>query len=275
MADEMNNYKNKTVLITGASKGVGAETAKQFAKLGANVALVARNKAPLEALAAEINQYGYAAVFPCDIGEISSLETLVTKVVDTFGAIDVLVNNAGLHHRGDFEKLTPAQVSNMVNVNLNAPLTLTHLCLNQLKQSNSGAVIMVGSLAGRAPLQGAAVYSATKAALRAFSYALHDELKLQQVKVAVVSPGPINTGFIMDEIDHVEDIVYSQPMSSALEVANEIIALSINDIEESAMPWFSGKLTTLAYLFPKLRRALRPYLYKKGAKAKLKYKNQR
>ena len=57
MADEMNNYKNKTVLITGASKGVGAETAKQFAKLGANVALVARNKAPLEALATEINQY--------------------------------------------------------------------------------------------------------------------------------------------------------------------------------------------------------------------------
>ncbi|WP_249363273.1 SDR family NAD(P)-dependent oxidoreductase [Pseudoalteromonas spongiae] len=271
----MNNYKNKTVLITGASKGVGAETAKQFAKLGANVALVARNKAPLEALAAEINQYGHAAVFPCDIGEISSLETLVTQVVATFGAIDVLVNNAGLHHRGDFEKLTPVQVSNMVNVNLNAPLTLTHLCLDQLKQSNNGAVIMVGSLAGRAPLQGAAVYSATKAALRAFSYALHDELKPHQVKVAVVSPGPIDTGFIMDEIDHVEDIVYSQPMSSALEVANEIIALSINDSEESAMPWFSGKLTTLAYLFPKLRRALRPYLYKKGAKAKLKYKSRR
>lgn len=275
MADEMNNYKNKTVLITGASKGVGAETAKQFAKLGANVALVARNKAPLEALATEINQYGHAAVFPCDIGEISSLETLVTKVVDTFGPIDVLVNNAGLHHRGDFEKLTPVQVSNMVNVNLNAPLTLTQLCLEQLKQSNNGAVIMVGSLAGRAPLQGAAVYSATKAALRAFSYALHDELKPHQVKVAVVSPGPIDTGFIMDEIDHVEDIVYSQPMSSALEVANEIIALSINDSEESAMPWFSGKLTTLAYLFPKLRRALRPYLYKKGAKAKLKYKSRR
>nr|WP_267894223.1 SDR family oxidoreductase [Pseudoalteromonas sp. T1lg24] len=147
--------------------------------------------------------------------------------------------------------------------------------LDQLKQSNNGAVIMVGSLAGRAPLQGAAVYSATKAALRAFSYALHDELKPHQVKVAVVSPGPIDTGFIMDEIDHVEDIVYSQPMSSALEVANEIVALSINDSEESAMPWFSGKLTTLAYLFPKLRRALRPYLYKKGAKAKLKYKSRR
>lgn len=274
MAAEMNNYKNKTVLITGASKGVGAETAKQFAKIGANIALVARNEGPLKALQKEINQYARAEVFTCDIGDLASLETLVKDVIAIYGTIDVLVNNAGLHHRGDFEGLTPSQVTNMVQVNLTAPLTLSSLCLPYLKQSHSGAIVMVGSLAGRAPLQGAAVYSATKAGLRAFSYALYDELASHNVKVAVVSPGPINTGFIMDEIDDVEDIVYSQPMSSSLDVANAIVSLAINDKEEVAMPWFSGKLTTLAYLFPKLRRALRPLLYKIGAKAKLKYKSQ-
>ena len=274
MAAEMNNYKNKTVLITGASKGVGAETAKQFAKIGANIALVARNEGPLKALQKEINQYARAEVFTCDIGDLASLETLVKDVIAIYGTIDVLVNNAGLHHRGDFEVLNPSQVTNMVQVNLTAPLTLSSLCLPYLKQSHSGAIVMVGSLAGRAPLQGAAVYSATKAGLRAFSYALYDELASHNVKVAVVSPGPINTGFIMDEIDDVEDIVYSQPMSSSLDVANAIVSLAINDKEEVAMPWFSGKLTTLAYLFPKLRRALRPLLYKIGAKAKLKYKSQ-
>jgi short-subunit dehydrogenase len=274
MAAEMNNYKNKTVLITGASKGVGAETAKQFAKIGANIALVARNEGPLKALQKEINQYARAEVFTCDIGDLASLETLVKDVIAIYGTIDVLVNNAGLHHRGDFEGLNPSQVTNMVQVNLTAPLTLSSLCLPYLKQSHSGAIVMVGSLAGRAPLQGAAVYSATKAGLRAFSYALFDELASHNVKVAVVSPGPINTGFIMDEIDDVEDIVYSQPMSSSLDVANAIVSLAINDKEEVAMPWFSGKLTTLAYLFPKLRRALRPLLYKIGANAKLKYKSQ-
>ena len=274
MAAEMNNYKNKTVLITGASKGIGADTAKQFAKIGANIALVARNEGPLKALQKEINQYARAEVFTCDIGDLASLETLVKDVIAIYGTIDVLVNNAGLHHRGDFEGLNPSQVTNMVQVNLTAPLTLSSLCLPYLKQSHSGAIVMVGSLAGRAPLQGAAVYSATKAGLRAFSYALFDELASHNVKVAVVSPGPINTGFIMDEIDDVEDIVYSQPMSSSLDVANAIVSLAINDKEEVAMPWFSGKLTTLAYLFPKLRRALRPLLYKIGAKAKLKYKSQ-
>lgn len=274
MAIEMNNYKNKTVLITGASKGVGAETAKQFAKLGANIALVARNEGPLKELAEQINQYAHAEIFLCDIGDINNLGTLVDDVNNTFGSIDVLVNNAGLHHRGEFQGLSPLQVTNMVQVNLTAPLTLTSLCLPYLKKSNNGAIVMVGSLAGRAPLQGAAVYAATKAGLRAFTYSLFDELTQYNVKVAVVSPGPINTGFIMDEIDEVEDIVYSQPMSSALDVANAIVALSVNDKEEIAMPWFSGKLTTLAYLFPKLRRALRPLLYKMGAKAKLKYKKQ-
>jgi hypothetical protein len=132
---------------------------------------------------------------------------------------------------------------------------------------------MVGSLAGRSPLQGAAIYGATKAGLRSFCYALYDELAEDKVKVAIVSPGPIDTGFIMDEIDNVEDIVYSQPMSSAQAVAQAIAELTHANTEvEKAMPTLSGKLTTIGYLFPKFRRWTRPLLYKIGAKNKLKYK---
>ena len=161
------------------------------------------------------------------------------------------------------DHLSPAQVSNMVQVNLTAPLTLTSLCLPYIKQSVCGAIVMVGSLAGRAPLQGAAVYAATKAGLRSFAMPFMMSWLMRAVKVAIVSPGPIDTGFIMDEIDRVEDIVYSQPMSSAQAVAKAIAELTqANTQVEKAMPALSGKLTTIGYLFPKFRRWSRPFYIK-------------
>ena len=133
---------------------------------------------------------------------------------------------------------------------------------------------MVGSLAGMAPLQGAATYSATKSGLRAFAFALADELQETDIKVGVVSPGPIDTGFIMSEIDNVEDIVFSQPMSSADAVADAVLSIACGEKTEIAMPAASGRLVTLSYLFPALRRLLRPKLYAKGRKNKDKYRNR-
>ena len=134
---------------------------------------------------------------------------------------------------------------------------------------------MVGSLAGRAPLQGAATYAATKAGLRAFVLSLADELHGSGIHVGIVSPGPIDTGFIMDEIDKVEDVVYSQPMSTAQEVADAIVKLASGNAVEIPMPWLSGKLTTLSYLFPRLRRTLRPLFNKIGAIKKNKYRRKK
>jgi len=133
---------------------------------------------------------------------------------------------------------------------------------------------MVGSLAGMAPLQGAATYSGTKAGLRAFAYALADEMQSTGIHVGVVSPGPIDTGFIMDEIDNVEDIVFSQPMSSADEVADAVMRIAAGDKLEIPMPAASGRMVNLGYLFPWLRRYLRPMLYAKGRKNKDKYRNR-
>ena len=161
----------------------------------------------------------------------------------------------------------------MVEVNLRAPLQLTATALPHIRDAGGGAVVMVGSLAGRAPLAGAATYAATKAGLRAFALSLADELAGSGIHIGVVSPGPIDTGFIMDEIDQVEDIVYSQPMSSAQDVANAVVKVAAGKAVEIPMPWSSGKLTTLSYLFPRLRRAMRPLLYKIGARNKNKYRS--
>ena len=209
-----------------------------------------------------------------DVSDTDQCLALLTKAEDEFGRVDVLINNAGMHHRGDLEKVKPIDVGSMVDINLRAPLILSCAAIPFIKKSDGGAIVMVGSLAGMAPLQGAATYSATKAGLRAFAYALADELKDSEINVGVVSPGPIDTGFIMSEIDVVEDIVFSQPMSSADGVADAVLSIARGDKVEIAMPAASGRLVMLSYLFPALRRLMRPSLYAKGRKNKDKYRNR-
>lgn len=270
----IDNFKNKTVIITGASAGVGAQTARTFAQLGANLVLVARGQLALDKVTAELSTMTSVINIAMDINDAKANERLLTTAAEVFGSIDVLINNAGLHQRGNVENNQAQDLAKMVDINLRAPIQLSCLVLPYLYKSGGGAIINVGSLAGRTPLQGAATYSATKAGLRAFTYALADELQDTGIYVGIVSPGPIDTGFIMSEIDQVEDIVFSQPMSSAQQVADAIVSIARGEKIEISLPKASGWLTTCSYLFPKLRRALRPILYRKGHREKAKYKQR-
>jgi short-subunit dehydrogenase len=266
------DFKSKTVIITGASAGVGAATARTFANLGANLVLVARGQAALDDITNELAKITSVINIAMDINNPASNEALLEKAAQAFGSVDVLINNAGFHQRGDVERNQAATLAQMVDVNLRAPIQLSALMLPYLHKAGGGAIVNVGSLAGRTPLQGAATYAATKAGLRAFTYSLSDELKNSNINIGVVSPGPIDTGFIMSEIDQVEDIVFSQPMSSAQQVADAIVSCARGEAVEISLPRASGWLTTISYLFPSLRRALRPALYRKGRKAKEQYK---
>jgi short-subunit dehydrogenase len=269
-----NDFKDKTVIITGASAGVGAAAARTFARLGANLVLVARGQAALDIITDELSQITSVVNVAMNINNPAANETLLETAAQKFGSVDVLVNNAGFHQRGNVERNQAADLAQMVDVNLRAPIQLSALMLPYLLEAGGGAIVNVGSLAGRTPLQGAATYAATKAGLRAFTYSLSDELKDKNINVGVVSPGPIDTGFIMSEIDQVEDIVFSQPMSSAQQVADAIVSCACGDSVEISLPRASGWLTTISYLFPSLRRALRPALYRKGRKAKEQYKQR-
>ena len=267
-------FEGKTIIITGASAGVGAACARAFARHKANLVLCARGQAGLDKISEELSSQCSLLTFAMDVSDTDQCLALLTKAEDEFGRVDVLINNAGMHHRGDLEKVKPIDVGSMVDINLRAPLILSCAAIPFIKKSDGGAIVMVGSLAGMAPLQGAATYSATKAGLRAFAYALADELKDSEINVGVVSPGPIDTGFIMSEIDVVEDIVFSQPMSSADGVADAVLSIARGDKVEIAMPAASGRLVMLSYLFPALRRFMRPSLYAKGRKNKDKYRNR-
>jgi short-subunit dehydrogenase len=268
-------FNNKTVIITGGSEGVGAAAARMFAEAGANLMLVARNKKNLDAIAEELRSRTKVEVFAMDVSDAEACDDVFKKAAFEFGRVDVLVNNAGYHKRGPVEEVDPADLGRMIDVNLKAPIMLSRIALPYLREAGGGAIINVGSLAGRAPIPGSAGYAAAKAGLRSFTYALGSELADSNIKLAVVSPGPIDTGFIMADIDATSDLTFSQPISTAEQVAQAILDLCGNNLREQSMPKLSGFLTTLIYLFPGLNPKVRPMMERKGAKVKAEFKAER
>ena len=268
------NFKDKTVIITGGSEGVGAATARKFAEHGANLVLVARGKRKLERIAEELRSKTRVEIVAMDVSDADACANIYKKAEFEFGSINVLVNNAGYHERGPVESVSADDLAAMIDVNLKAPICLCKLAIKYLKEAGGGAIINVASLAGRTPIPGAATYSATKFGLRAFTFALGEELRGTNIKLAVVSPGPIDTGLNMSNIDNVTDIIFSQPLSTAEEVAQEILNLVANNKRERSMPPVSGLLTTIMYLFPWLGRVTMPLLVRKGRSVKRKLKAQ-
>lgn len=268
------DFHGKTVIITGASAGCGAAAARAFARAGANLVLVARNPKPLKEIGDELDTGSNVLTVSADVADESACVNLFRKAEYQFGAVHALVNNAGFHQRGPVEKQATGDLAEMVAVNLTAPIVLSRLALPYFRKAGGGSIVNVASLAGCTPVAGAATYSATKFGLRAFSQSLADELRGSAIHIGVVSPGPIDTGFIMDQIDEVADITFSQPMSTAEQVADAILLVASGGKSEIKMPAISGPLTTLSYLFPALRRRLKPLLEKKGRKAKEFYRRR-
>ncbi len=263
-------FQNRVVVITGASAGVGAACARQFAAQGAKLVLAARGLARLQAVVAQCGGPQRALAVAIDVADPAQCEALIAQARAEYGGIDVLVNNAGCNHRGRVADVAPRDLGQIIDVNLRAPILLTRLALPDL-QARRGAVVNVASIAGRVPLPHEAGYCASKFGLRAFGLALYEELLGSGVRVATVSPGPIETGFILDEIETVPDTVFSQPMSSAERIAAAVLACARDGRPERVVPAVSGKLATLAYLWPGIFRKLRPLFERRGGHNKLRF----
>ncbi|HXC51316.1 MAG TPA: SDR family oxidoreductase [Candidatus Limnocylindrales bacterium] len=265
-------FEGKTVIVTGASSGIGESAARQFAAEGASVVLAARSAATLEHLASEIAaEGGVAMAVPTDVSDSSACALLLEAAQAKFGAIHVLVNNAGYNFRGPVEEAPSAELAKIIDVNLRAPVVLSRLALPYLRRSGKAAIVNVASIAGRIPLPYEATYSATKFGLRAFTFALAEELESTGITVSAVSPGPVETGFLLHDVEEVPDIVFSQPMSSAAEVAALVLDCAHDGALERVCPQISGYLATAGYLVPQLPRLLRPLLQYQGRAAKEKY----
>jgi len=261
-------FVNKTVIVTGASEGVGAAAAQRFHQEGANVVLVARRQEMLDKLARALGNRALAVA--ADVTDRAQLATVVERAVEAFQGVDVLVNNAGFNHRGELAKINVDSLEQIVNVNLKAPIVMTKLTLPHLLKSK-GAIVNVASLAGMIPMPDEATYCATKFGLRGFSFSLAEELHETGVTVSTVAPGPIETGFILTDLDEVPDYVFSQPMSTAEQVAGLILDCALDGRRERAIPKKSARLATLGFHLPFLTKLLRPLLNKKGARMKKHY----
>ncbi len=187
----------ETVLLTGASSGIGRELAKCFAAEGCRLVLVARKKKALEALADELRNTfkTQSEVLTTDLAEPEAPQRLFNHLKVNGTKVDVLVNNAGFGAKGRFVELAAARQIDMVQVNVAALMHLTRLFLPEMIERRRGGVLNVASTAAFQPGPGMAVYYATKAFVLSFSEAVAEELIGTGVTVSALCPGPTATNF--------------------------------------------------------------------------------
>ena len=183
-------------LITGASTGIGAATARQAAEAGYRVVLAARSEERLTALADELGGDGRARAVRCDVGEWSDQEAMVARTLEAFGRLDVAFANAGFGAPRGFEKSTPEHWKSMVQTNVYGAALTIRATMAALKDSR-GHLLLTGSVAGRRALPGS-LYSATKFAVCAMGEAARQELNGTGVRVTLINPGMVDTPFFDD-----------------------------------------------------------------------------
>jgi short-subunit dehydrogenase len=189
-------WLNKIAVVTGASSGIGAATARKLAKQGLHVILVARRRERLEQLAVEIRlSNGKADIISADLSEESERQRVFTLVESEYGQTDVLINNAGMGWYGFGTDMPWTTASEILQVNVAAAVHFTLLFLQKMRSIGSGHIINIGSISGSLPSQGVAVYGASKSFLDNFTTALFRELSGTRLHVSVVRAGPVLTEF--------------------------------------------------------------------------------
>ena len=190
----MDNIRDKIIVITGASSGLGEATARHLAGLGAKVVLGARRLERIEALAAELTGQGDDAIaVRTDVTDRFQVEALVDAAMARHGRIDVLLNNAGLMPHSPLERLKVDDWDRMVDVNLKGVLYGIGAVLPHMMAQRSGHIINVSSVAGHKVRPGSVVYSATKHAVRVVSEGLRQEVKPYGLRTTIISPGAVDT----------------------------------------------------------------------------------
>ena len=237
----MSNVEQKVVILTGASSGIGEETAKELARNGAKVVLAARREERLQELQKAIeNEGGEAKYKVTDVTSRKEMKELAQFTLDEYGKIDVIVNNAGLMPNSFLYKLKVDEWDRMIDVNIKGVLYGIAAVLPHMRERKDGHVINVSSVAGHVTGPGSAVYSGTKFAVRAITEGLRKEESPNNIRTTIISPGAVATELtstITDEdlkpnVDKLyEDAIQSEDIARAIRYAvEEPASVSINEI---------------------------------------------
>jgi 2-hydroxycyclohexanecarboxyl-CoA dehydrogenase len=186
--------KGKTAIVTGGAQGIGKAIALRLAKDGANIGILDIKKEVAENTVAEIKALGVDAMaFECDAAIYSQVKEAVTEVHQTYGSIDILINNTGIDKSQYFVDTDEALWDQLINVNYKSFLNASHVCIPFMMEQKSGNIVSLGSDAGRIGNPGEVLYCGTKGAIMSSSKALAKELARFNIRVNAVSPGPVHT----------------------------------------------------------------------------------
>lgn len=189
------DFTDKVVLITGGSRGLGLVLARKLARRGAKLALVARDEVELFGAQKQVRELGgEVETFLCDVTEDADVKRAVRGVVEKFGRLDVLINNAGVIQVGSWATLTDADFREAMAINFWGPLHMSMEALPHLKASGDGRIVNISSIGGKVPVPHLLPYSASKFALTGLSEGMRAELLDEGVKVTTVCPGLMRTG---------------------------------------------------------------------------------
>jgi 3-oxoacyl-[acyl-carrier protein] reductase len=197
MAAMVRALRGQVALVTGGSRGIGRAIAAALAAEGVNVTITGRDEAHLTEARRHLEAAGPGGVeaLRADVREYAQVEHAVSATVARFGGLDILVNNAGVGIFADVADMTPAQFAEVIETNLTGVFNASHAALPHLRARRGGYIINISSLAGANPFTGGAAYCASKAALNAFSEALMQEVRYDNIRVSYVMPGSVATGF--------------------------------------------------------------------------------
>jgi len=246
-------FDGQTVLVTGASSGIGRDTALAFAEAGANVVLAARHTDKLRKIANEVRSHGVGAIAATtDVTEVSQVRACFRKAVARFGGIDIVVNNAGVLVPSSVLDIRRADLQKMLDVNLFGALYVMQEAVHHMRQRGRGSIVNVASLAGRRGIPPLGAYCATKFGLVGLTEALRTELVGEDIHVSLVLPGVVETPMatrLQSGKDHEDFWPQSLNMPTSWVVA-AIFAAARLRLAEVAVPPGAALIEKLAALAP-------------------------
>jgi short-subunit dehydrogenase len=263
------SIKNKVVIVTGGSGGIGGAIVNKLSNCGANVVSTYCQNLPIES--------SYANVFwiQANLTKSEDMDELFAFTLNKFGQVDVLLNCTGVLEPGEFSLLEINQLQKMIDLNFTSTLMLTQKVLAIMKKQNHGLIINIGSLGGIVPMPYSSVYSATKFALRGFSFSLAEELKGTGVNLSLITPGSVITKMLDYEAQNDKSSIsfVSKPISS-LKVADAVLKLIQKPKVELIIPRSQSIPSRLLVFSPKVFSIAYKLLQRLGLSGKRKYLNR-
>ncbi len=256
-------YRNKTVLITGGSRGLGFEIARQVCKLRGRVGLLARDAGELAEAKAELNRIGGDVLtIQCDLLDGSQIQLAVQQMIQQFGRIDVLVNNAGIIEVGPLDHMKMADFDRAMRIHLWAPMILTMQTVPHMRANGGGRIVNISSIGGRMAVPHMVPYCTSKFALAGFSDGIRSELVRDKIYVTTVTPGLMRTGSHVHakfKGDHAAEYAWFNFATripivsiSARRAARKILTAARRKRSVLVMPWPAYLAVAANAVFPNL-----------------------